>query len=292
MIFKNLIVMGAILLNLFLIFYSHKIWYILSTLLILYVYNNYDSITTLVLFIVTLCVVLKSYSVENFDCVSNSELISTNARTMDCQTICKNREDCKYMFQPFNESNKPRDCYVGFGLGKKQIINLDKCKDEKMIPWLNTKFKGAREKLLLNTSDKGFRNIYIPGNKFNAVGGMNRKRFRFKNAYITKIEIKRLQSKDQGWGYTTPIRTYGVKPDGSKILIAEKYCHSRDNRRACVKEYRRKRFHTYNHVFKLDEQYNKGNIFNEIFVRPRFWWSGHSMTYGGIDNIKVWGYEV
>ena len=44
--------------------------------------------------------------------------------------------------------------------------------------------------------------------------------------------------------------------------------------------------------FDIKKMYENNQIIDEIYLRPGRLGSGHTMTYGGVQNIKVWGYEV
>lgn len=286
MAFKNkLILMGAILFNLFLVLNLHHMFlFLLIKIIIIYVANDYEIAILLIMKLILVYIMIYYYFVENFDCVSNNEIISTSARTLDCQEICKNRKDCKYNFQPIDESNQPRNCYVSKGIGIFQNLNLGKCKEEQMVPWVNTKFKGgAKEILLFDGSDRfsGWRyHKNWDMTAYNAVGGMNRKRFRFKNAYISRIQIKNIYVYDQGWGNRTYLYVGVVSPTKN-----DKYIYISKNARNTYK-------FNINQTFDINEEYKKGNVVNEVYVRPSRMGSGHTMKYGGISNIKIWGYEV
>ena len=161
-------------------------------------------------------------------------------------------------------------------------MNLGKCKGENMVPWLNKKFKDKKEKLLLNGRDAFYhwKTFNYWGSGFNSGGGMNTKRFKFKDAYITRIKINNVYVRDQGWGNRTNLYIGVTSPTKNKkfIYISKK---ARNTYRFDIDE-----------TFDLKNEVKKGNVVNEIFFRPSRLGAGHKMEYGGVANIKVWGYEV
>jgi hypothetical protein len=314
MIKDKLILVGVILFNLMVFLNSRNtLLYFVLNIMLVYIYNDHDTTMFLIMITIVVYILAEKYLVENFDCVGNNMLISTSARTLDCQEICKDRKDCKYTFQPYNENNKPRDCYVSKGLGLTQKLNLGKCNEEKMAPWKNKNFKEKQEVLLLDTSDvlplvkpsaprwcgwyrrwywwawwyrrrcnpKAKRSIrFTSWRGFNPVGGMNKKRFQFKKAYVTRIKITNVEVKDQGWGNYTGLRINGIN-NTTKKTYGYFSAHPRNTKKMNLSK-----------PFDIKKMYENNQIIDEIYLRPGRLGSGHTMTYGGVQNIKVWGYEV
>lgn len=314
MIKDKLMLVGVILFNLMVFLNSRStLLYLILNIMLIYIYNDHETTMFLIMITGLVYILANKYLIENFDCVDNNMLISTSARTLDCQEICKDRKDCKYTFQPYNESNKPRDCYISKGLGLTQKLNLGKCKEEKMVPWRNKKFKDKKEELLLNTNDvlpqikvspprwcrwyrhwywwawwyghycrtRYRRNIRFTGwTGFNPVGGMNKKRFQFKKAYVTRITITNIEVKDQGWGNYTGLNINGIN-NSTKRAYGYFSAHPRNTHKMNLSK-----------RFDIKKMYENNQIIDEIYLRPGRLGAGHTMTYGGVQNIKVWGYPV